>query len=160
MPEGEVLPGILPMDVEVFRVFKDRGIAVRGAEQQKRPGWPLATAPGSAAPPGVVRQVLLGRFWLAPQSTLVPASVWSIVVSFSTATVALRLRRATCGRVADFTGGRPAFALRFFVARVFFVAMGHLAGEYRKDQVPEDTRLPAGALECVPAILVSTPPLA
>ena len=28
-PEGEVLSGVLPMDVEVFGVLKDRGIAVR-----------------------------------------------------------------------------------------------------------------------------------
>ena len=28
VPEGEVLLGILPMDVEVFGVLKDRGIAV------------------------------------------------------------------------------------------------------------------------------------
>jgi len=46
------------------------------------PSCPLATMSGSALPAVVVRQVLLGRFWLAPQSTLVPASVWSSVVSF------------------------------------------------------------------------------
>src|SRR5678816_4724855 len=96
---------------------------------------------GSALPAVVVRQVLLGRFWLAPQSTLVPASVWSSVVSFFTPTVALRLRRATCGRVAGFAaGGRPAFADRLFVGRVFFFAMGHLTDEHLRDLIPEDTR--------------------
>ena len=35
-PEGEVLLGILPMDVEKFGGLEDRGIVVRGAEQQKQ----------------------------------------------------------------------------------------------------------------------------
>ena len=105
------------------------------------------THTGYPSPPGYV---LLGRFWLAPQSTLVPASVWSIVVSFLTATVALRLRRATCGRVEGFVaGGRPALGLRSFVARVFFFAMRHLSEERLRDLIPENTRWPDGPLECV-----------
>src|SRR5262249_55565023 len=35
-PEGEVLLGVLPMDVEMLGVLEDRGIVVRRAEQQKQ----------------------------------------------------------------------------------------------------------------------------
>jgi hypothetical protein len=84
---------------------------------------------GSASPEVVVRHGLLGRRWLAPQSPLVPASVWSIVVPFLTAAVALRLRRVTCEGVAGFAaGGWPAFANLIFVARTLLVARGTSQG--------------------------------
>jgi hypothetical protein len=69
----------------------------------------------------ILRHTLVGRRWLAPQRTFVPASVWSIVVFFLTETVAVFRRRDTrAGSGRSSSGGRPAFGDRLGAAFVFF----------------------------------------